>query len=653
MKRIGKHLIFALIAVFPLLTFAAEDVKVYSSVERKEVGQGEGFVFSITVSSKGSVNVADPRLPKVTDFDLLNTWTGTESRSLFTNGKFTVEQSRVFNYMLAANQSGRIEIGSVEVVVDGKPYKTEPIIMTVNPTSGAPGAGAQQRLAQRGQQQQQPQARRAQPQAGDEEDPMADMEDLFNELLKRRGIPNPRGGAGGGGGTAINPQEAFQIALEVDKHKVYAGEQVTANFYLYTRGQIRDIDTLQYPSLKGFWKEEIELATRLDFENHVMNGLVYKRALLASFALFPIKDGKAVIDPYKAKCTVITADNFGFGRPYVFTKASAPVTIDVLPLPKEGQPADFSGAVGQFRMAASLEQQTVAANQPVTLKIRVAGRGNAKLIELPPLNLPPSMEVYDTKKDSKYFKDGQSYKEFEVLLIPREPGLITIPAVSISAFDPITKKYYTQKSTDFKLQVTPAMGVENDMKRMAQGPKVDEKAAPVDVIPGLILGSSEASFVEKIPTPAWAGVYALIFAALGFQAWTALRPGATKKDLRKILKDRIAKLKGFAAAGDFRKVGIEGTNLFYLILGEVSGLGGSSFEFDRVLLNAPPSVRRDLGEKLKKMLTELEVLGFAPEEVLAQRKEKKDLIVLIDRLEDLLNQCAKAVWTEETRRVTT
>jgi len=643
--KIGKWTVLFSLMFTPFVAEAAgEEIKVYSSVDRKEVGQGEGFVLSVTVSSKGSVSASDPKLPSVTDFDLLNSWTGTESRSLFTNGKFTVEQSRVFNYMLAANKTGRLQIGAVEVVVDGKPYTTQPIIMEVKEVSGNPG-GARQQLAQRGQ-------RRGQPQQEDEEDPMGDMEDLFNELLKRRGLPSGRGGpsAGGVGDTAINPQEAFQIRVEVDKSTAYVGEQVTANFYLYTRGQIRDIDTLNYPSLKGFWKEEIEIAQRLEFENHVMNGLVYKRALLASFALFPIKDGKSTIDPYRAKCTVITADNFGFGRPYVFTKASNPVTVNVLSLPLEGQPKDFTGAVGQFKMAANVEQAAVPANQPVTLKVRVAGRGNAKLIELPQLNLPPSMELYDTKKESKYFKDGQSYKEFELLLIPREPGLITIPAVGFSAFDPVTKKYYSQKSDEFKIQVTPAMGAENDMKRMAQGPKPESKAVE-EGIPGLAFGDNEASLMEKIPVGAWAGVYTLIFLSLGFQAWTSLRPGFIKKDLRKILKDRIAKLKVSASAGDFRKVGIEGTNVFYLILGEVAGLGGSSFEFDKVLLNAPPSVRRDLGDKLKKMLSELEVLGFAPEEVLGQRKDQKELAGLIDRLEDLLNQCVKVVWTENTRKV--
>ena len=82
--------------------------------------------------------------------------------------------------------------------------------------------------------------------------------------------------------------------MDVDKKRAYVGEQITANIYLYTRGQIRDIDTLKYPSLKGFWKEDLDLATRLNFESVEVSGVLYQRALLVSYALFPIKAGKAV-----------------------------------------------------------------------------------------------------------------------------------------------------------------------------------------------------------------------------------------------------------------------------------------------------------------------------------------------------------------------
>ena len=112
----------------------------------------------------------------------------------------------------------------------------------------------------------------------------------------------------------VDGGELFFIDVEVDKNQVYEGEQVTATYYIYSRGRVTEIDTLKYPTLAGFWKEDIELATRLNFRPTIINGIRYNRALLASYALFPIKAGKAVIDPYKAKCKVVNAPSFGIPR---------------------------------------------------------------------------------------------------------------------------------------------------------------------------------------------------------------------------------------------------------------------------------------------------------------------------------------------------
>jgi hypothetical protein len=72
---------------------------------------------------------------------------------------------------------------------------------------------------------------------------------------------------------------------------------------------------------------------------------------------------------------------------------------------------------------------------------------NAKNIELLALNLPPALEMYSKREDTKYFQNGTSFKEFEVLLIPRQEGKLTVPGVSIAFFDPVSKRY-TQKSSN-------------------------------------------------------------------------------------------------------------------------------------------------------------------------------------------------------------
>jgi len=71
----------------------------------------------------------------------------------------------------------------------------------------------------------------------------------------------------------VNMNEAFFLWLETDKKSAYEGEQVTANWYLYTRGQIESLDRAKFPDLKGFWKEIIEEVPALQFEEVLVNNV--------------------------------------------------------------------------------------------------------------------------------------------------------------------------------------------------------------------------------------------------------------------------------------------------------------------------------------------------------------------------------------------
>ncbi|MCC7404869.1 MAG: protein BatD [Bdellovibrionales bacterium] len=623
MAKIGKWWTLSMALCWFVSWAQAADTTVSATVDRNVMEEGDTFILAISVSSGNTITVEDPRLPNLVDLDLINSWQASETRSSFSNGKFQVEQTRTFNYMLAPSKVGQMRIDPIEVVVNGTAHKTQAIDITVRKGSGVPT---------------QPRAQRPRP--NDQEPPNApgspesleELDDLFSQLLRRRNNPGLRG-------QPVNPNDSFFIQVDVDKTKAYAGEQITASWFLYTRGQISDIDTLKYPSLDGFWKEEIDLATRLDFQQEVINGIVYRKALLASYALFPIKAGTAQIDPYQAKCTVITESAFGFGRPFVHTKASKAVPIEVIPVPTADRPADFAGAVGQFSVSASLSEGTVPANQPVTLKVRFDGRGNGKLIELPPLKLPPNVEVYDTKSESKFFKNGQSYKEFEVLLIPRAVGEVVIPPLSVSLFDPATARFYTKQTQEMKLTVTPGTGpqaVESSPLSM------EAKTVPqvqANALPELALGWEASAWRFPLPPKIfWPLIYLAVFGVLIW--WSIMQFGLLErgKDVAKVVSLRSDKIAKWADKGDWRMVGVEGTNLVYYVLGEVSGLGGGAQELEKLLLKVPPSVRREMEEPLRKLMSTLEALGFAPEAMIGSLKEKSKLKETAGRIRDVLSK---------------
>lgn len=595
---------------------AATGVEVTATIDRNEVGVGDVINLVVSVSAQDSINVEQPRLPEIPGFELINESSGMETRSSYTNGQFITQQSRNFTYMMAILKPGKLTIPEIHVTVDNKPYVTKKIEIQVS----------NQRSQQR------PRGR-AQP---DPLNMLDDEEELFRQMLQRH-FPGQAGPPAGQVTPPTNPNEAFFIQAVVDKNKAYVGEQVTVGFWLYTRGQIRDIDTLKYPDLKSFWKEELEMSTRLNFEQAVVNGIAYQRALLVSYALFPIKAGKAKIDPYKAKCTVLTPSTFGFGRPYVFTKASKEIEIDVADVPTDGRPANFTGAVGHFRASAAFEPVTGTTNQPVTLRIRFEGQGNAKLIELPKLDLPPSFELYDQKSQAKFMKDGTSFKEFEVLIIPREPGVFNISPIQMAVFDPDSKKFTVASTQTLNISVTGQGGTPPAQPPATKG--TPQPAAPAE--PQLPPPADSAD-MEGSHTLLSLLFTILLFGAvlifLGWTAWRKLRTKPKKLSLKLVLNRRMRNIHALVDKKEFRRAGVEMTNAAYYILGQLSDLGGASRELSTLLEKTPPSLRNELSGPIKDILAQCEALSFAPEAMIGDMTTDTKLEALLKQFE--------SVWTK-------
>ncbi|MBX2995791.1 MAG: protein BatD [Bdellovibrionaceae bacterium] len=625
MTKIGKAALAAAVSLSFVSLSAWADVKVRSFADRKDMGQGDTIDVTVQVASNEAVEVGEPQVPEFPDFDLVNSWTTSSTSSKLVQGargmEFQTLKQVEFHYMLAPQKQGLLTVPAFEINVDGKAYKTVPFSIRVS----GQGSGATQM----------PQGRRL----GDE-DEMDEAEAIFNQLLQRQGgvgrVPEVKA-------APKNPNEAFFIHLDLDKTEAYEGEQITANWYLYSRGNLLALDRLKFPDLKGFWKEIIEEVPALNFTQEVINGVAYRRALLASHALFPIKPGNAVIDEYKVKATVqlptSALGSFGFGQPYTYSRSSDRVKINVKPLPTEGKPQDFSGAVGQFDVQALVEHSEVPLNQPFALKLRFEGEGNAKLIELPPMSLPAGLESYDTKSDAKFFKNGRSFKEFEVSLIPREPGTVTIPAISVSLFDPKTGKYYTKKTDAVTVKVvgeksaadasmaagTPAKG---ETKKVESGP----------VFPSIITETEGHAPNAQLPWMLIAAASLISTAGLGWKARRELGTRKRKATLRELLNSRMKKAWKAQKAGEWREASVQTTNVIYTVLGGISGEGGASKELRILLEKSPPSLRRELGANFEKTLDLFQFLSFAPEDAVGDRKESSTLAKEMSAAEKLLNQ---------------
>jgi hypothetical protein len=616
-------MIFVIIFCFFSTAFAEKDIGVRMLVEPSVAGVGDPFTVTVEITSSESVDIEPVTAPTIQGAQFLGMSEGkriNSSTGMNAQGKleFKTVQTKLFTFQYAGTTEGVLVVPAPIVNVDGAARRVSSAKISIVKESQI---SKTQRARQRGNPLDDNENF-----GGDPFENIDKMEDAFNRLLQRQF----GGGTGVPGFQAvppINAQDAFVIVAEVDKTNVYKGEQITATWYLYTKAGVREIDTLKYPTLKGFWKEDIELATLLTFQPAELEGKPYNKALLASYALFPIEAGKATVDAYRAKVVVVG----GFGRAMTSTKSSQSIPILVKPLPEVSQQAVFSGAVGEFQMNSKIESLSVVAHQPFSLKVRVDGRGNAKQFELPNMDLPPSVELYDIKKDSQFFKNGTSYKEFEIFLIPREQGPVTIPAISTTVFNPKTEKYETLTTQPFEIQVLAGTGQQGIASNRIQK---DEQKPIEPLVPiATWTPSSSSQWVPNI------SVFTVLFATSGLfflvsGFWMA---GVFAKDetLKEKFLRRHKKLKTLQSKKKWRELGVEATNLVNFVLGDVIGEGGADVHIDRLLDKLPPSVRKEMAADLKPMMNRFYVLGFGPDEAVQQTVAKDDFskdIQLLDKL---------------------
>jgi len=130
----------------------------------------------------------------------------------------------------------------------------------------------------------------------------------------------------------------------------------------------------------------------------------------------------------------------------------------VLPLPDEGRPADFSGAVGKFAISADLSQDKAGEGDPVTLRMRVTGEGDFDRVSSSMLHDADGWKTYTPTVNFKP-EDEIGYrgeKLFEQPLISLQPGTREVPEVHFSWFDPATRRYEQAHTEPLSVAITPA-----------------------------------------------------------------------------------------------------------------------------------------------------------------------------------------------------
>lgn len=447
MKRIIQILVLIL-GFSGVINAADVDFKVSAP---GQVSLGERFRLTYQINA----DVDDFTPPQFENFQILSGPNRGQNSSIqIINGKVTQNITITYTYILAASAEGEFTIPPAKAKIKGKDYQSKPKTIRVAKASQnqAPGNNNQQQSSQSG----------------------------------------------------IKPDDVYIKAI-INKSNLYLGEEAVVTYRIYTKIPISNLSIDKLSSFNGFWSIDLlDNDGNLQQRREIINGEEYIVADLKKAAIYPQKSGELEIEPLKLSCVaqvqtsrkrVSSNDPFFdsfFNDPFFSNNyrnvelnlKSNILKLNVRNLPAEGKPNFFNGAVGQYSLGSNVDSKEVNANEAITLKYTISGKGNVDL--LPDLNVefPPDFEVYDPKISTKTRKNSSGisgYKTFEYTIIPRSAGEYEIPSVQFSYFDPKQKKYNEVNSDSYKILVNRSTSTNNQNVTYAGSSQEDIKYIGEDI----------------------------------------------------------------------------------------------------------------------------------------------------------------------------
>jgi hypothetical protein len=462
MERLLRNtFLFGLGLVVLCLGSARLDAATFTaSLDRDTIALGESATLTLTFEGGSPKSIPEPKVP-----DLQINYSGhSEQFSSDFNGHNT--SSVVHQFVLTPTQIGEFIIPAMTVQVDGQSLTNQPLKLTV-----------------------------AQPNAP----------------------------------TSAEVNSGSQIAfmkLVLPKKEVYDGEVLSARLDVYLRDDVENFGNFQFigTPANGFTVGKTGQGNkqRVQIGNRVYTDLPL------SLALTTTKHGPVSIGPFAASAVIVVPspdqrrDFFGrlVGEQRQVALASDTLNVESLPLPAEGVPPNFNGAVGDYSMNVTAGPTNVAVGDPITVRVQISGRGALDALTLPDQPAWRDFKAYPPTQNIKTTDQLgiEGIKTFEQIVTPQNTDVHELPAFSFSFFDPGTKTYRTLTQPPVQLAVhsggtTPAPMIAATKSANSQAsppqdilPIKEQFGALVPAGPPLLTQPSFLA-VQSLPVLAWLAAF--------------------------------------------------------------------------------------------------------------------------------------------------
>lgn len=255
------------------------------------------------------------------------------------------------------------------------------------------------------------------------------------------------------------------LRASVSNTTAYEQQAIVYTVKLYTTyDAIKFIGATESPKFDGFVIEDSkDISNSLTFETY--QGKTYATAVIAKYIIFPQMTGNLKVIGNNYTISVDRREYYhdsffgqiSYNTPLQLNVSPNDLVINVKALPQP-QPADFSGAVGQFTLSSQLKNSEFKTNQAASIEYTLNGTGNIKYVQLPDLSAlyPPELEIYTPTAKQNVKVGGTNVSgtvTYDYSFMPLEEGDFRIPDVKLVYFNPLTGKYETSVAKGYKIKV--------------------------------------------------------------------------------------------------------------------------------------------------------------------------------------------------------
>ena len=398
-----------------------------ASLDRDTIALGESATLSLTFEDGSPRNVPMP--PNVAGLQIA--YIGPSSQFSFVNGE--TKSTVTYNFTLTPRQAGDFAIPALAADVGGQRLSSSPLKLKVLQPNSPPPA-------------------------------------------------------------AVNSgSEVAFMRLTLPEKEVYPGEVLAARLDIYLRADVQNFGNFQFTGTPadGFTIGKMAQSPRqrVQIGNRVYTDVPLEIAFTAN------KSGAISLGPFTASVVVeLPSSNrggdpffrqfFNTGEQKQVTLATETLNVESLPLPAEGAPANFNGAVGDYTMTVTAGPTNVAVGDPITVRVQISGHGALDALTLPDQPAWRDFKAYPPTQNIKTTDQLgiEGVKTFEQIVTPQNTDVHELPALSFSFFDPGAKTYRTLTQPPVQLAVhsggtTPAPMIAATKTANSQTP------APQDLLP--------------------------------------------------------------------------------------------------------------------------------------------------------------------------